>query len=148
MDCLGSLPPVEMRAAVRSCAVVVVPSRWPEVLPTIALEALAAGRPVLGTAVGGIPDAIGDAGWVVPPTVDALSAALPRALAEAPSLVATARDRYLAHYHPTVVTAQLLAAYASLPSPSPHPRSPRVHSSSALIKTFVHGFGAILGQTS
>jgi glycosyltransferase involved in cell wall biosynthesis len=104
-----------MLAAIRACAVVVVPSLWPEVLPTIALEALAAGRPVLGTAVGGIPDAIGDAGWTVPPTVDALSDALPRALAAAPSRSAAARQRYLTRYHPTVVTAQLLTAYASLP---------------------------------
>jgi glycosyltransferase involved in cell wall biosynthesis len=114
VDFLGPLTPAGVRAAIRASAVVVVPSRWPEVLPTIALEALAAGRPVLGTAVGGIPDTIGDAGWTVSPHVDALAAALPRALAEARWLVDLARRRYLTHYHPAVVTPQLLAAYASV----------------------------------
>jgi len=114
VEYLGVLSPSGVRDAIRSCAVVVVPSLWPEVLPTIALEALAAGRPVLGTSVGGIPFAIGEAGWTVPPTVDALSSAMPRALAEAPSLVSVARHRYLTRYHPQVVTPQLLAAYATL----------------------------------
>jgi glycosyltransferase involved in cell wall biosynthesis len=117
VDFLGPLPPSGVRDAIRASAVVVVPSRWPEVLPTIALEAFAAGRPVLGTAVGGIPDTIGDAGWTVPPSVEALADALPRALASAPSLAAQARQRYLTHYHPAVVTPQLLAAYARVLSP-------------------------------
>ena len=114
VDFLGPLSPSGVRAAIRSCAVVVVPSRWPEVLPTIALEALAAGRPVLGTAVGGVPDTIGDAGWTVPPSVDALAAALPQAVARAPALSDRARQRYLTHYHPAVVTPQLLTAYSSV----------------------------------
>ena len=46
-------------------------STWHDVLPTVIIEALAAGRPVLGTALGGIPylvgadDPAGAAGWVV-----------------------------------------------------------------------------------
>jgi glycosyltransferase involved in cell wall biosynthesis len=38
--------------------VVVVPSIWPENLPTVVIEALAAGRPVVGTRVGGIPELV------------------------------------------------------------------------------------------
>ncbi|HEX6462484.1 MAG TPA: glycosyltransferase family 4 protein [Candidatus Saccharimonadales bacterium] len=39
---------------------VVIPSIWPENLPTVCLEALATGRPVIGTKSGGIPELIDD----------------------------------------------------------------------------------------
>lgn len=47
---------------------VLIPSRV-EGLPLTALEAFAAGRPVLATCVGGLPEIItdGDTGWLVPP---------------------------------------------------------------------------------
>ena len=43
----------------RATAVVISPSIWHDVLPTVIIEALANGRPVLGTALGGIPYLIG-----------------------------------------------------------------------------------------
>lgn len=47
---------------------VVVPSRADEGLPVVCAEALAAGRPCIGTAVGGVPEAIvdGETGLLVP----------------------------------------------------------------------------------
>jgi glycosyltransferase involved in cell wall biosynthesis len=39
---------------------VVIPSIWPENLPTVCIEALAAGRPVIGSNTGGIPELIQD----------------------------------------------------------------------------------------
>ena len=39
---------------------VVIPSIWPENLPTVCIEALASGRPVIGTDSGGIPELIQD----------------------------------------------------------------------------------------
>jgi glycosyltransferase involved in cell wall biosynthesis len=40
--------------------VVVIPSIWPENLPTVCIEALATGRPVIGTDSGGMPELIQD----------------------------------------------------------------------------------------
>ncbi len=121
IELLGPLDRAGVRAALHSCAVVVAPSIWPDVLPTVILEAMAAGRPVLGTALGGIPYLIGAAGWVVEPTPAALAAGLRRARVEAAALGAAARDRYLSTFHPDVVTAALLDVYRGL-IPNPRPR--------------------------
>jgi glycosyltransferase involved in cell wall biosynthesis len=117
---LGPADKAGVRAALRDSSVLLVPSVWHDVLPTVILEALAAGRPVLGTALGGIPYLVGQAGWVVAPAAGALMEALPRARAEAPKLAAAARQRYLATFHPDVVTARLLDIYHSLPPARPH----------------------------
>jgi glycosyltransferase involved in cell wall biosynthesis len=111
---LGPQDRAGVRAAMRDSAVLLVPSTWHDVLPTVILEALAAGRPVLGTDLGGIPYLVGDAGWTVPATVDALAAALPVARAGAPALAAAARQRYESAFTPELVTGQLLDVYRSL----------------------------------
>jgi glycosyltransferase involved in cell wall biosynthesis len=108
---LGPLDRLGVRAAIRASAAVAAPSTWRDVLPTIGLEALACGRPVLGSTMGGLPYLIGAAGWAVEPTVDAWAAALPIALAQAPALSALARQRYLSTFHPDVVTARLIDVY-------------------------------------
>ncbi|MGE5830414.1 MAG: glycosyltransferase [Micromonosporaceae bacterium] len=108
---LGRQPPDGVRAALRDSSVLVVPSLWRDVLPTVIIEALAAGRPVLGTDRGGIPYAIGAAGWTVPATVDALADALGPARAGAAGLAGAARARYTERFHPAVVTGQLIAVY-------------------------------------
>jgi len=49
-------------------SIVVLPSLWPENFPTVALEALQFGRPMVGSRVGGIPELIGtDNGALVEP---------------------------------------------------------------------------------
>jgi glycosyltransferase involved in cell wall biosynthesis len=111
---LGSLDRDGVRGAMRDASVLLAPSTWHDVLPTVVIEALAAGRPVLGTALGGIPYLVGPAGSVVPPTAEALAAALPVARAEAPRLATVARERYLTTFHPDVVTGRLLDLYRSL----------------------------------
>ena len=52
------------------CDVVAVPSRWEEPLPRVVWEAFACERPVLGAAVGGIPEMLGDGmrGYLYNPT--------------------------------------------------------------------------------
>lgn len=71
--------------------VVVLPSRR-EGLPVAALEALALGRPLVATEVGGTPEVVkdGETGWLVPPEDPA---ALAHALVEAASDEPEARRR-------------------------------------------------------
>ncbi|WFE22574.1 glycosyltransferase family 4 protein [Solwaraspora sp. WMMD937] len=128
IDFLGPLDRSAVRDALRTSAVVLAVSTWHDVLPTVVIEALASGRPVLGTALGGIPylvgadtgtagtgtagtGAAGPAGWVVPPEAAALSAALPVARDGAAALAGVARTRYETTFHPDVVMKQHLAVY-------------------------------------
>lgn len=113
---LGPLDPAGVRRAMRESAVVVATPTWHDVLPTVVIEALAAGRPVLGTAMGGIPYLIGDgeAGWLAAPEPAALAAALPDAHTGAAARAGAARTRYERTFHPDVVTRKLLEVYAGL----------------------------------
>jgi len=124
---LGPLDRDGVRAALRATAVVVAASIWHDVLPTVALEAFASGRPVLGTALGGLPYLVGAdepelrAGWVAPAEPEALAAALPAARDGASALAPVARARYERMFHPDVVTRRLIEVYeetatAALPS--------------------------------
>jgi glycosyltransferase involved in cell wall biosynthesis len=117
---LGGLDRAEMDEERRRAAVVVAVPTWDDVLPTVILEAMAAGRPVVGTAVGGIPYLLGvdeaatAAGWAVKPDPDALAAALPIARSDAAAVAPAARDRYLRAFHPSVLTRQLIEIYTTL----------------------------------
>ena len=53
----------------RRSAFGVVPSNWPEPSPTVVMEAMVMGKPVIGTCAGGIPDIItdGKSGILIPP---------------------------------------------------------------------------------
>ncbi|HEX3279469.1 MAG TPA: glycosyltransferase [Thermoleophilaceae bacterium] len=56
---------------------------WTEGMPQVLLEAFAAGTPVVATAVGGVPEAAGDAALLIPPgDADAAATALERIAAE------------------------------------------------------------------
>ena len=73
----GRLDRSSVEALMRRSACVVVPSRWYENQPMTVLEAMAAGRPVIATGLGGLPELIDDGvdGRIVPPDD-------PKALAE------------------------------------------------------------------
>ncbi|GAA3752742.1 glycosyltransferase [Plantactinospora mayteni] len=120
VEFLGPLDRAGVAAALRATAVVLAVPTWHDVLPTVVIEALAAGRPVLGTALGGIPylvgadDPAGLAGWLVPADPGALAAALPSAREAAGTVAPLARARYERTFHPDVVTKQLLDVYAGL----------------------------------
>jgi glycosyltransferase involved in cell wall biosynthesis len=65
-------------ACLRAASVVVLPSLWPENFPTVALEALQVGRPLVASRVGGLPELVGEDNGVLVPRGDpaALAAAL------------------------------------------------------------------------
>jgi glycosyltransferase involved in cell wall biosynthesis len=65
---LGWLGRDGVAACLASCAVVVVPSRWPEIFGRVVLEALQTGRAVVASRTGGLPELVGaDNGLLVAP---------------------------------------------------------------------------------
>jgi glycosyltransferase involved in cell wall biosynthesis len=97
---------------------VVVPSRA-ESLPYIVLEAAAAGRPLIATNVGGIPEIFGpDADRLVPPgDPEALARALQAAIADPRSATAQARRlsaRVRTLFSSEVMTDSVLSAYGKV----------------------------------
>jgi glycosyltransferase involved in cell wall biosynthesis len=67
---LGRLGREELADARRAAAFAVLPSRWDEPCPYAAIEAMAAALPVLASAVGGLPEVVGEDSLLPPRDVD------------------------------------------------------------------------------
>lgn len=83
---VGAQPHEAVLDAFRRCMVAVVPSLMQEAFGLVALEALSAGRPVIASNIGGLPDIIRDDKegiLVAPGDVEALREALDRVLDDA-----------------------------------------------------------------
>jgi glycosyltransferase involved in cell wall biosynthesis len=81
----GWVPHGELTRFYVDAALTVVPSRWPEPFGMVGIEAMARGRPVVGFAVGGIPDWLEDevTGLLVPEAdTVAMAAAIGRLLGD------------------------------------------------------------------
>jgi glycosyltransferase involved in cell wall biosynthesis len=81
VEFLGSLVGEDLVREINRHAVMVVPSRYNEPFGIVALEGIASGCAVVGTAGGGLPEAIGPCGMVVPnglpgPLAEAIAIAL------------------------------------------------------------------------
>ena len=113
---LRDWPNAAVREAMRRCLALVVPSIWPEPFGMVVLEALAGGRPVVASQIGGIPEIVSHEreGLLVPPgDAAALAEALDRVIADVDlreRLAGNAAAR-AADYAPAAVVPRFEAAY-------------------------------------
>jgi glycosyltransferase involved in cell wall biosynthesis len=111
----------EIREHLNRCRAFVLPS-FAEGLPVVIMEALALGRPVISTAIAGIPELVDDTcGWLIPAgSEEALVAAMRKALrAPVKDLVAkgaVGRERVLRMHDADRNAALLLRRIAPCPS--------------------------------
>ena len=121
---LGRLTSDDVARAYQRCAMVVLPCRVDERgdrdgMPTVLVEALARGVPVISTDVAGVPELVrdGDTGLLVPPDdPPALAAAIGRLAddrALAARLGAAGRTLVRDEFDPGTSTARLRAVFAS-----------------------------------
>ena len=101
VEFLGRVPVDELRARRREAAVVLVPSRSDESFGLVALEAMAAGVPVVATRAGALPELVGDERCVPRGDSSAMAARLAdlwadpeRRRREGDALIARAREYY------------------------------------------------------
>jgi glycosyltransferase involved in cell wall biosynthesis len=116
----GWLDGDQLAQQLADASVVVVPSLWPEPFGLVGIEALAAGRPVVASATGGIGDWLQDgvSGMSVPPGDAALLAAALNELLADPARQAemglagrdAVRERFSAERHATVLMEAYEAA--------------------------------------
>jgi glycosyltransferase involved in cell wall biosynthesis len=95
VELLGRVGREEMDRLLAGAAMVMLPSRYHEFSPYAALEAMAAGVPVVATALGGLPELIGTDRCVPPNDPEALAGRM-RALWEDRDLRRTEGDELLA----------------------------------------------------
>ncbi|NLT05412.1 MAG: glycosyltransferase [Solirubrobacterales bacterium] len=98
---LGRLPADALARELAGAAMVLMPSRYHEFSPYSALEAMAAGVPVAATAMGGLPELLGDGRCVPVGAVDEFAALVgalwsdpARRAEEGEALLARARERH------------------------------------------------------
>jgi glycosyltransferase involved in cell wall biosynthesis len=110
----------DVPALLATADALVLPS-WVEGLPLVVLEAMAAGVPVVASAVGGTPEAVvaGETGLLVPPRdVDALARALRELLADparAREMGEAGRARVRERFDATAAALRILGLYETRP---------------------------------
>jgi glycosyltransferase involved in cell wall biosynthesis len=107
----GRVSADELAALRRGAAVAVVPSRFAEILPLAALEAMAAGLPVVAAHAGGLAETVPSAGLYPPGDVNALADRIRALFGDADAgeaSLAAARERFA----PSVVAAALRRVYS------------------------------------
>lgn len=115
VEFLGWQDPAAVAAQLNACDVVVMPSRW-EGFGLVAVEAMRAGKPVIASAIGGLPEIVVDGvtGWLVrPDDAAALAAALAACDENVRARMGRAgRQRFLARFTSDRTSERLLQVYA------------------------------------
>jgi glycosyltransferase involved in cell wall biosynthesis len=115
----GYVSESELYDALHSCDVFILPSLW-EVLPIAILEAMAAGKPIICTAVGGNSELVrnGVNGFIVPKrNPRALAKALERVFADAKlreRMGSASRERAVSEFDWPIIAAQTQSFYKRL----------------------------------
>ncbi|MDQ2704983.1 MAG: glycosyltransferase family 4 protein, partial [Pseudomonadota bacterium] len=112
-DRVDFMDPMPARQAFALAGIVVVPSRA-EAMPYIVLEALAAGKTMIATAVGGIPEVFGGGSpAIVRPDAGELATKMADALSEPAAFAATMPDaaELKARFGADVMAAEIEKAY-------------------------------------
>lgn len=126
----GHLSGERLREIVEGASFVVVPSECYENCPYSVMEAMAAGKPVVATRLGGLPELVADGvnGFLVDPGNDAALANAMRRLAGDPALRdalgARGRERALAEFSPDLHYHRIHAVYETAlgtPAMTPEP---------------------------
>ena len=112
--CLGRVTPERLAELRAGAAVAIVPSRYAEILPLAALEAMAAGLPVVAAASGGLAEIVPAEGLYPPGDADALADRV-RALWASEEAGARALSVARERTSPESVAAALRAVYAERP---------------------------------
>ena len=113
----GRIAAAELAALRRQAALAIVPSRYAEILPLAALEAMAAGLPVVAAASGGLAEIVPAEGLY--PAADAAALALrARALYGDEDAGERALAAVRARCAPAAVAARLRAVYDGAPVPT------------------------------
>ena len=106
----GRVSPSELARLRREAALAIVPSRYAEILPLAALEAMAAGLPVVAASAGGLAEAVPPEGLYPPGDVAALAERV-RALFGDAAAGERALEFARARYAPPVVAGKLRELY-------------------------------------
>lgn len=106
----------DLAALLNQHRILVAPSRWQEPFGIVALEAIACGCAVIGSAGGGLPEAIGPCGLTFPNhDAPALAARLAELLESGEKIAAlrAAAPTHLERHRPPVVAARYLQVFAN-----------------------------------
>ena len=127
----GQLSGPALAAAYEAASAVVVPSVYPDNLPTVAIEAMAASRPVIASNIGGLAELVqpGQTGYLVPPADPvALAASITRVLAQpatARAMGRAGRQWAEAKFSASAYAVATLALYQRLLSATATNKPPR-----------------------
>jgi len=111
----GLQPPAAIADLLNQHAIALIPSRWEEPFGIVALEAIACGCAVIGSAGGGLPTAIGPCGATFANgDLDGLTAAIAHLLANPTALAAyrAAARAHLESHHPAAIARRYLDVFA------------------------------------